>query len=178
MADLKAAVRLLMSHAETLPSKIFRVAFGERRPFFRKIIQCKNSRYWAYRHASAAVDTLYRVDVEHLFLGVSRGILLGMNAIYRAGVHASGIFRSDARFCNHISHRVCISLTMWLYCKPIILARMSVWAQSNVQHSHARPFSLGLVFSTQSAGTALHSVRRYVFPSNLNNILVSDVAEL
>jgi hypothetical protein len=88
-----------------LPAKILRIAFGEALPLLGQIIEGKNGGNRADRYASAAVDALHRIDVEHLFLRKRRRVLLGVNAIDRARIHTSRILGSNARFCNHISHK-------------------------------------------------------------------------
>ena len=89
---------------EKLTPVVSGIARGKSRPFFRQIIEREDSGHWADRHAGAAVDALYRIDVEQLSLGVVGLVFFGMNAIDRTRVHASGVFGSDARLCNHIGH--------------------------------------------------------------------------
>src|SRR5262249_50355053 len=77
---------------------------GEVGPLFRKVIQCEDGRYQADRYAGAAVDALHRVDVEQLRFRVVGLVFLGMNAVYRARIHTSRVFGSDAGFCNDVCH--------------------------------------------------------------------------
>jgi len=69
-------------------AEVIGVLFGEVGPFFGQIIQRKNSRDRAHRHAGSAVDTLYRVDVEHLRIGEPALILFRMDTVNGAGVDA------------------------------------------------------------------------------------------
>ena len=55
--------------------------------------------------ARAAVDALIGVDVELRFGFKSGFVFSGMNAVYRANVHACGVLGSDARLGDYISHR-------------------------------------------------------------------------
>jgi hypothetical protein len=61
---------------------------------------------------SSAIDAFHGIDVElgHVVefgsaVVVAR-VLLGVDAIYRTGVDAGGVFGSDAGFGNDISHRL------------------------------------------------------------------------
>src|ERR1700680_324215 len=89
-----------------LPSEILGVALGERGPFFRQVIEGEDRRHRANRAASAAVDTLHRIDVQHLFCRVFFTVLFGMDAIHRTSLHTGGVLGSNARFCNYVCHRV------------------------------------------------------------------------
>jgi len=82
---------------------------GEFLPLFRQIVQCEDGRDRADRHARAAVDALYRVDIEQLLGCVGRFIFFRVDAIHRARVHASGVLRPDTRLCNHVGHGVSFS---------------------------------------------------------------------
>jgi len=72
----------------------FRVMF----PLFGKIIQRKNRGDRADGHACTAIDTLDRIDVELRDFFEARSavvvgcVLLGVDAIYGAGIDAGGIF--------------------------------------------------------------------------------------
>jgi hypothetical protein len=77
---------------------------GEIGPFFRQVVERKNSGNRTYRHASAAVDAFHRVDIEHLLALEFLLIFLRVNAIYRAGVDAGSVLRSNAWFGNYVSH--------------------------------------------------------------------------
>src|SRR5262252_2862918 len=76
------------------------VLLGIGLPFFRQVVESKNGRDWADRHASAAINTLHRVDIQHLRTSKLRFVLLGMNAIHRAGVYTRRVLGPDARLCN------------------------------------------------------------------------------
>src|SRR6185503_2914051 len=98
-----------------LPAKIFRVLLRVILPFFRKIVEREDRRHRADWHAGAAVDALYRINVEHVEIGMLRVVLLGMNAIYRAGVYASAVLGADARLCNDIGHECYFSWVLRMY---------------------------------------------------------------
>jgi len=77
-------------------------------PLPGQVVQREDRRNGADRNAGTAVDALNRVDEELVYrieprpsVFVLRG-LFRMDAIDRAGVHACGIFRSDAGFGNDI----------------------------------------------------------------------------
>src|SRR5437879_3196139 len=89
-----------------LTAEISGVPRDEFGPLRGQIGQREYSRYRTNRHASPAIDALYRVYVEHLFGGVPVIILLGVDAIHRAGVHARRVLRSDAGFCYDICHLI------------------------------------------------------------------------
>jgi len=86
------------------PSKIGRVFLGVARPLLGQIVGSKNSRDWAHWNARAAIDAFNRIDVELLLIGVGSLVLLGMDAVNRACIHAGGVFRSDTGFRNYICH--------------------------------------------------------------------------
>src|SRR6266852_4825514 len=86
------------------------VALGEGLPLLRQIVQREDGRHRTHWHAGAAVNALYRIDVEHLFFAERRLILLRMNAVHRASVYAGGVLGPDARFCNHVCHKASVPL--------------------------------------------------------------------
>jgi hypothetical protein len=85
----------------------FRVMF----PLLGEIIQRKNRGDRADGHACAAIDTLHWIDVElRDFFKAGAAILigrvlLGMDAIYRAGINTGSILDPDAGFGNDIGHK-------------------------------------------------------------------------
>src|SRR5579883_322215 len=85
------------------------ILFGVLLPLLRQVIQRENSRNRAHRHTSAAIDALYRIDIQHLRGRMRRLILLGMNAVHRARIHTRRVLGPDARFCNDISHKLVLS---------------------------------------------------------------------
>jgi len=87
-----------------LPAVIRRVLGREARPFFRQIVQSEDRRNRANRYAGAAIDALYRIDVEHLGVRVGRLIFLRVNAVDRASIDAGCIFRAYAGFCYNVCH--------------------------------------------------------------------------
>jgi hypothetical protein len=87
------------------PAKILGIPLGEVFPLFGQIIQRKDRRDRTHWYASAAVDAFDWVNVQHFFLCERSCILLGMNAIYRAGINAGGVFGPDAGFGNNESHK-------------------------------------------------------------------------
>ena len=116
-----------------LPAKIFGVSLSESFPLFRQVIQRENRRYWADGNTGSAINALDGVDVQHFLFGVSRRILLRMDAIYRAGVHTSSVLGTDARFCNYVSHRICVS--------PEMFAELNRTANSNKNPAGGTAFS-------------------------------------
>ena len=108
-----------------LPAKILGVSLSESFPLFRQVIQRENRRYRADGNTGSAINALDGVDVQHFLFGVSRRILLRMDAIYRAGVHTSSVLGADARFCNYVCHRICVSLRcLRNLTEPLILTRI------------------------------------------------------
>jgi len=93
-------------HRTQLSPIILRISLGEALPLLRQIIQRKNSRDWAHWDTGSAVDTLDRINVEHLLGGVRLFILLRVNAIYGTGVHACCVFCPNAGFCDYVCHKV------------------------------------------------------------------------
>src|SRR5262249_53454706 len=81
------------------------------RPLLRQIVESKACRDRTNRDARATIDALDRVDVQQFLSCVIRLILLGMNAVDRAGVDAGGIFSADARFSDYVCHRLCFPRT-------------------------------------------------------------------
>jgi len=92
-----------------LTAVVLGVALGKLLPLLRQIVQSKDRRNRAHRHTCAAIDALHRIDVQHLFCRKRGRIFLRMNAIYRASIHAGGVLRVNARFCNYVCHRVYVS---------------------------------------------------------------------
>ena len=81
------------------------------RPLFRQIIDGKDRRNRAGRHACATVNTLNGIDEELIRLGVAVFVLLGVDAIDGTGVHAGGVLGADTGFCNHVCHQVFSKIT-------------------------------------------------------------------
>ena len=90
--------------AAGLSPEILCVQLGKRVPLLREIIEREDRRYGTDWHAGAAVNALYRIDVEQLLRGVLGIIFLRMNAIHWTRVHARCVFGVDARFSNYIGH--------------------------------------------------------------------------
>jgi hypothetical protein len=61
--------------------------------------------------ASATVNALVRVYVEHLGALESVFVFAGVDAINRANVHTSRVLRPYAGFCNNVRH---LSLSLLL----------------------------------------------------------------
>ena len=74
-------------------------------PFVRKIVESEDGGNRANRYASAAVNAFNRINIEHVRAFKLGFILLGMYAVNGAGVHAGGIFGSNAGLCNYICHK-------------------------------------------------------------------------
>jgi hypothetical protein len=89
---------------------VTRVYFRKMFPFFGEIVERENGGDGADGHASAAIDALYRIDVElrnivecspAVFVG---RVFLGVDTVNRAGIYASRVLGSDARFGNNVRH--------------------------------------------------------------------------
>jgi hypothetical protein len=80
------------------------ILLREALPLLRQIVGGKDGGNRADGNARAAIDALDRVDKQLIHFSVLRFILLGVNAIHRAGVHTGSVFRSDTGFRDHVSH--------------------------------------------------------------------------
>src|SRR6478672_10609363 len=100
-----AAARWKTLVVQLLATEILRVLLRVFFPFFRQIIQRENGRHRTHRHARATIDALDRVNEQHLGTFKLRFVLLGMDAIHRACIHAGRVLGPDARLCNHICHK-------------------------------------------------------------------------
>ena len=89
-----------------LPAKILGVPLSESFPLFRQVIQRENRGHGANGNTSSTINALNRVDVQHFFFRVRWRILLGMDTIHRAGIHACRVFGSNTRFCDYVSHSI------------------------------------------------------------------------
>src|SRR5439155_21877597 len=87
-----------------LTAEISRIARSEVRPLLGQVVQGEDRRDGTDRNAGAAIDTLHRGDVEHFLGGVSGLVLLGVDAIHRAGGHARRVLRSDTGFSYNVCH--------------------------------------------------------------------------
>ena len=87
-----------------LAAEVRGVLLREVGPFLGQVVGGKDGRNRAGRNAGAAVDALDRIDEELLGVTVVGFVLLGVDAIDRTGVYASGVLGADTRFCNDISH--------------------------------------------------------------------------
>src|SRR5260370_15908341 len=90
--------------ARRLAPEVSRILRLELRPLLRQVIPGIDRRHRANRHARAAIDALYRIDEQLLGLAMPRLILLRVDTVHRAGIHASRVLRPDAWFRNHIRH--------------------------------------------------------------------------
>lgn len=89
-----------------LASEVFGILLREWSPFLWQIVEREDRRYRADGHTGTAIDALDRVDVQHLGIGKSAIIFLGVDAVYGASVNASRVFRSNAGFRNYVRHRL------------------------------------------------------------------------
>src|SRR5215469_16575364 len=86
------------------------VFLNVRVPLFGKVVQREDRRNWADRYTGAAVDALDRVNEELVNLLKARAtvlvmkVLLGMDAVHGAGIHAGRVFNPDTGFCNYVCH--------------------------------------------------------------------------
>ena len=89
---------------EYLSSEILRILALVLLPLFGQIVGGKDRRNWANRDAGAAVNTLDGIDEQHVAFSMRSFIFLRMDAIYRAGVDASRVLRTNAGFCDYVCH--------------------------------------------------------------------------
>ena len=87
-----------------LAFEVVGVPLGEARPLLGQVVLREDSRNGTNRNARAAIDALDRIDVDHINLTEIRFIFFRVDAIYRAGVYARGVFGSDAGFCDYVCH--------------------------------------------------------------------------
>src|SRR5208337_2230141 len=92
-------------------------------PLFRQIVEREDGRNRAHRHAGAAVDAFYGIDIQHLLGRELVGVLLGMNAIHGTGVNTGGGFGSDTGLGNYVGHRISCSSGARSVMEITILAR-------------------------------------------------------
>src|SRR3569833_2038897 len=83
------------------PGSVFLSEVG---PLVGQVVSRENRRYRTDRHTSAAIDTFYWIDVQHLLRGEFLFVFLGVNAIDRTSVDAGGVLSSNARFGDYVSH--------------------------------------------------------------------------
>ena len=69
-----------------------------RRPLGRSCVLGEYGGNRTYRLTGGAIDALVRADEEH---GV---FIAGVDAVYRANVHARAIFNANTRFSNELGH--------------------------------------------------------------------------
>jgi hypothetical protein len=74
----------------------FRIQFDERLLIFRNVVLMEDCFDRAFRYARLAIDALIRMDVEHL--------LPFVEAFDRANHNAIGVFATEARLANDVSH--------------------------------------------------------------------------
>jgi len=81
-----------------------RIDLSKPRPFLWQVFQGKDRRDGASRNTGTTIDAFIRFNVQLLEL-LERGlILLRMDAIDRANIHACRILRTNARFSDYIDH--------------------------------------------------------------------------
>src|SRR5579863_991608 len=85
-------------------AEVGRVLFSVAGPLFRQVIEGKDRRDGAGRHAGAAIDALDRINEELIGRAVVAFVFLRVDAIDRTGVHAGGVLGADTGFCNHVCH--------------------------------------------------------------------------
>src|ERR1700704_4322780 len=97
---------MLIADRCALSPEVLRIDLRIFLPLFRQIVESEDCRHGANRHTGAAINAFHRIDIQHLLGSELVGILLGMNAIHRAGVNAGGIFGSNARLGNYVGHKI------------------------------------------------------------------------
>src|SRR5262249_16275789 len=88
-----------------LAAKILGVDLSVVLPLLRKIIKRKNRRHRTHRHPPAPINTLHRIDKQHVRALKLRLVFLGVNAIYGTGIYARSIFGPNARLRNYVCHK-------------------------------------------------------------------------
>jgi len=76
------------------------------RPLFRNFSFRENRFHRTFRNTGPTVDAFFRIDVQLLVWFEVRFVTAGMNAIHRAGIHASGVFYADTGFTYAESPRL------------------------------------------------------------------------
>jgi len=100
----RAAFWLRAGNDENLASEEGRVFLGIALPFFRQVVSGKDGRNRANRNTCAAINALDGIDEELLLIGVRSLVLLGVDTVYRARIHAGCVLRADTGFSNYICH--------------------------------------------------------------------------
>src|SRR5580765_8419204 len=88
---------------------MLRVNGNEVLPLFRRLVQREDCFDGTRRNASAAVDALVGMDVEHLRRLELRLVLPRMNAIHGAHIDTCRVLRANARFSDDIRHASLLS---------------------------------------------------------------------
>lgn len=73
-------------------------------PLRRQVVQRKNCRDRTHRHARATIDAFLGIDVELWGASKISLVLLWMNAIHWASIHACSVFYAYARLGDYVSH--------------------------------------------------------------------------
>ena len=79
-------------------------------PLFRNFIFREDGFHGTFRDTGSAIDTLLRINKQHLLSFEFRLITAGMDAIDGAGIHTSCVFDSDTGFANDECHLSLIAL--------------------------------------------------------------------
>jgi hypothetical protein len=87
-----------------LPFVVLRIDCRKMRPLLGQIIQREDGRNRADGYACTAIDALYRVNVKLGHGPEISLVLLRVDAIYGAGIHAGGVLCPDARLGDHVRH--------------------------------------------------------------------------
>ena len=87
-----------------------RVDLRKLRVLFGKLIQHKNRIRRANRDAGAAIDAVVGFDVELGGFGETVLVLLGVDAVHRAGLHTQLVFGTGV--CNYIGHALECAIPM------------------------------------------------------------------
>ena len=80
------------------------VLLREIRPFIWQVVGGEDGGHWTNWNTCTTVDTLDGIDEQHVAFSMRSFIFLRMDAIYRAGVDASRVLRTNAGFCDYVCH--------------------------------------------------------------------------
>src|ERR1700722_7527143 len=89
---------------DALTAVVSGVLFLEGGPLLGQVVARIDGRNRADGDAGSAVDALDGIDEKLVALAVAALVLLGVDAVHRAGIHTGRILRADARFCDYIRH--------------------------------------------------------------------------
>src|SRR5215813_11751561 len=96
------------SLGRALAAEVFGVDLSIVLPLFRQIVQGKNRRDRTHRNASTAINTLDRIDEQHVRAFKLGLVFLRMYAIYGTGIYTRRVLGPDARLRNNVCHKALV----------------------------------------------------------------------